>query len=267
MSSFVVHRDGRAVTAEDLAPLVFAGHAHFTALQVRDGRVRGLDLHLERLRAASVEMFGRAMPDDRVLSHLRTAVAAGPADLSLTATVYSPAGEFTVAPAGMEPMMLIRTGPAASGPAGPLALATVTHERFLPSVKHVGEVAKTHLLRRAVAEGFDDAAFVDRQGRLSEATIWNLAFWDGDAVVWPVARMLRGTTMSILRRQLDRAGVPQHDREVTLADLPDLAGAVVMNSWTPAIAVHRIGPHPLPEASAFVQLLHRAHQAEPLTRP
>lgn len=61
-------------------------------MQVRGGRVRGLDLHLDRLRSASVELFGRALPDDRVLSCLRAAVEAGPADLSLMATVYSPHG-------------------------------------------------------------------------------------------------------------------------------------------------------------------------------
>ena len=37
-----------------------------------------------------------------------------------------------------------------------------------------------------------DAAFIDRQGRLSEGSIWNLAVWDGTAVVWPVAEMLGG---------------------------------------------------------------------------
>ncbi|MGO4756267.1 aminotransferase class IV family protein, partial [Streptomyces sp. 2MCAF27] len=203
MTSFVAHRNGRAATAEELAPLAFAGYAHFTAMQVREGRVRGLDLHLERLRTASVELFGRALPDDQVRSYLRAALEAGPADLSLTATVYSRAGEFTAAGAGAEPEVLVRTGPPSVGPAGPLALAAVEHERFLPAVKHVGEVAKTYFLRQAVAQGFDDAAFVDRRGRLSEATIWNLAFWDGDSVVWPQAEVLGGMTMSIVRRQLD----------------------------------------------------------------
>ncbi|MGW4500391.1 aminotransferase class IV family protein [Micromonospora sp. NPDC004336] len=267
MTSFVVHRDGRAATAEDLAPLAFAGYAHFTAMQVRDGGIRGLDLHLERLRSASVEMFGRALPDDRVRSFLRAAVAAGPADLSLVATVYSPAGEFTVAGADAELEVLVRTGPAASGPAGPLALATVEHERVLPTIKHVGEVAKTYFLRQAVGAGFDDAAFVDRRGRLSEASIWNLAFWDGSAVVWPEAEVLGGTTMGIVRRQLDRLGVPQRVRDVTLADLPTLAGGVVMNSWTPGVALRRIDSVPLPEAPSFVELLHRAYRAEPLTSP
>lgn len=267
MTSFVAHRNGRAATAEELAPLAFAGYAHFTAMQVRGGRVRGLDLHLERLRTASVELFGRALPDDQVRSYLRAALEAGPADLSLTATVFSRAGEFTAAGAGAEPEVLVRTGPPSAGPAGPLALAAVEHERFLPAVKHVGEVAKTYFLRQAVAQGFDDAAFVDRRGRLSEATIWNLAFWDGDSVVWPQAEVLGGMTMSIVRRQLDRLGVPQRVQDITLDDLPTLAGGVVMNSWTPGVAVSRIGAVSLPEAPSFLELLHQAYEAESPTAP
>ena len=142
MSVFVVHRNGRPATTEDLAPLAFAGYAHFTAAQVRERRVRGLDLHLERLRTASVTLFGRALPDDTVRSYLRAAVEAGPADASLLATVYQPAGEFT-AGEGSGIDVLVRTGPPASGPEGPLALTAVEHERDLPAVKHVGEVAKT----------------------------------------------------------------------------------------------------------------------------
>ncbi len=218
MSSYVAQRNGHAASAEELAPLAFAGYAHFTAMQVRGGRVRGLDLHLERLRSASVELFGRALPDDRVRTCLRAALqATGPADLSLTATMYPPAGESMVT-GSSEPELLVRTGPAASGPQGPLTLAVVEYERVLPAVKHVGEIAKTYFPRQAVRQGFDDAAFVDRRGRLSEGSIWNLAFWDGAAVVWPEAEMLSGTTMDIVRRQLDHLGVPQRVQEVTLAD-------------------------------------------------
>ncbi|KAB2381925.1 aminotransferase class IV family protein [Actinomadura montaniterrae] len=262
----LAHRNGHAATTGELAPLAFAGYAHFTAMQVRGGRIRGLDLHLERLRSASAELFGRAVPDDRVRSFLRTALEAGPADVSLTATMYvAPGGSAPVEDA--EPDVLVRTRPPATGPEGPLALATVEYERVLPAVKHVGEVAKTYFMRRAVRDGFDDAAFVDRRGRLTEATIWNLAFWDGDAVVWPDAPMLVGTTMGIVRRQLERLGVPQRVKEVTPADVPSLSGAVVMNSWTPGIAVHRIGSAPVPDAPRFLDLLHQAYEAEPLTEP
>lgn len=266
-SPYVAQRNGRAAGTKDLTPLAFAGFAHFTAMQVRGDRIRGLDLHMERLRVASLKLFGQTVPEERVRSYLRTALKTGPSDLSMTATVYSPAGEFTVAGPEVQPEVLVRTAAASNGPTGPLSLATVEYERVLPAVKHVGEVAKTHYLREAVAQGFDDAAFLDRRGRLSEGTIWNLAFWDGSAVVWPRADMLGGTTMAILRRQLRRLGVPQYDREITVDDLPSLSGAVVMNSWTPGVAVHRIGPVAIPAAPAFLDVLHRAFSAEPFTAP
>ena len=266
-SSFVVQRNEEPATVADLAPLAFAGYAHFTAMQVRGGAVRGLDLHLERLRRSSIAMFGQAIPDDRVLAALRAALRAGPPDLSLVATVYSPAGEFTATDMGMAPELLVRTSPPSDGPAGPLGLAAFPHERFQPGIKVVGEVAKTWLLRKAVEEGFDDAAFVDRQGRLSEASIWNVAFWDGEAVVWPRAGKLRGTTMGVLARQLERMGVAQREQDVTLDGLAQLRGAVVMNSWTPGVPVRRIGSVQIPEASPFVEMLHRAYRSEPLVAP
>ncbi len=266
-SSFVVQRNGQEATADELAALAFAGYAHFTAMQVRGGQVRGLDLHLKRLRVASLKLFGKALPDNQIRSYLRDALKIGPAKLSLIATVYSPAGEFTVAGTDIELEVLVRTGPPASGPQGPLKLATFEYERFLPAVKHVGEVAKTYCLRQAVEQGFDDAAFVDRQGRLSEGSIWNLAFWDGNAVVWPDAKMLGGTTMDIVRRQLERLGVPQRVQAITLPGLATFSGGVVMNSWTPGVAVNRIGSVPLPDAPSFSELLHQAYQAEPPTSP
>jgi branched-subunit amino acid aminotransferase/4-amino-4-deoxychorismate lyase len=263
-NSFVAQVNGRTAAADDLAPLAFAGFAHFTAMQVRGGRVRGLDLHLQRLRTASIALFGRATSDDRMRAYLQLAAKAGPADLSLTAAVYSRAGEFSATDAQTEPNVLVRTGPAAFGPKGPVALAAFEHERMLPTLKHVGEIAKTYYMREAVKQGFDDAAFVDRKGRLSEASIWNLAFWDGAAVVWPEAAMLTGVTMSIVRRQLDAMSIPQRVQEITVSNLPQLRGAVVMNSWTPAVPVTRIGSVKLPEAPAFLDILRRAYDAEPL---
>ena len=109
--------DGQPATAAELAALAFAGHAHFTAMQVRGGRLRGLDLHLQRLRQASLELYGQALSDDHVQAQLRKALANGPQDVSLTATVYSPAGEFTAADA--RPRMLVRTSAPASALPGP----------------------------------------------------------------------------------------------------------------------------------------------------
>ncbi len=73
--------------------------------------------------------------------------------------------------------------------------------------------------------------------------------------------------MGIVRRQLDLLGVPQRVQAITFSELPTLAGAAVMNSWTPGVAVQRIGSVALPEAPSFLQLLHRAYQAEPFAAP
>ncbi|GGY69500.1 hypothetical protein GCM10007387_59380 [Pseudoduganella albidiflava] len=260
-----VQRDGEPADRDTLAPLAFAGYAHFTAMQVRGGRVRGLDLHLDRLRNASHELFGQALPDERIRALLRAALREAADDVSLVATVYGAAGEFTAA--AQAPHVLVRTAAPSAGPAGPLSLAVFGHERMLPHIKHVGEVAKTWYLREAATQGHDDAAFTDRHGHLSEASIWNLAFWDGDSVVWPEAPMLSGITMQVVRRRLADLGIPQRSQAITPEQAATTRGAAVMNSWTPGVAVHRIGTARLPDAAPLVTVLHRAYALEPLVAP
>lgn len=263
MTKSITLFNGRAAEAADLAPLAFAGFAHFTAMQVRDHRVRGLDLHLARLRDASDELFGRHLPDDTILEQVRSALAAAPPDASLTCFVSSRPGEFARVGDHVDLDVLVKVTDPAIPPAGPLSLDVVEHERHLPGVKHVGEVSKTLLLRRANARGFDDAAFTDRSGRLSEATIWNLAFWDGGSVIWPRAEVLPGVTMQILTRGLDALGIPQRTQEVRRGELGGRLAAAVMNSWTPGIAVARLDDEPLVQDPEFLRILHAAYAGEP----
>ncbi|ONM48491.1 aminotransferase class IV family protein [Nocardia donostiensis] len=258
--------DGEPADPNLLSGVAFAGFAHFTAMQVRDGGVRGLDLHLERLASASRKLFGAELPNEQIRDDLRGAVGSSPPDASLTVTVFDANGEFTNDERPPSLHTLIRTGPPSDGPAGPLALAVFEHERFMPDIKHVGEGAKTFFMRRAREAGFDDAAFTDRRGKLTEASIWNLAFFDGDTVVWPEGEILTGTTMGIVRRQLAERGVPQDIRPITPAAVRELDAAVVMNSWTAGTAVHRIGDTSLPVRPDLVGFLHDVYAAEPLTR-
>ena len=265
-STYQAHINGHPATLSELIPVAFAGFAHFTAMQVRDRKIKGLDLHLNRLREASREFFGRTLPDDQILSYIKTAVDAGPKDQSLTVSVFSRSGEFTGASMDVEPTVLVRTGAPSHGPAGPLRLSAVNHERPLAEIKHVGEVGKTYYLHQAIRQGFDDAAFIDRQGRLSEATIWNLVFWDNETVIWPKATILKGTMMGIVQRQLDHLNIPQRHEAITLERLRKLSGAAVMNSWTPGIAVTAIASTVIAEAKPFIELLHEAYAAEPVNQ-
>lgn len=265
MSLPITHFNGTSAGVDDLAPLAFAGFAHFTAMQVRAGSVRGLDLHLARLRTASDELFGHHLPDARVRGYLRAALAASPADVSLTCFITAPPGEFMPTDGRDELDVLVKVTAASDPPAGPLRLDVVEHERHLAHIKHVGEVAKTQYLRRARDRGFDDAAFIDRRGRIGEATIWNLAFWDGASVLWPDTDVLPGVTMQILTRRLHANGIPQRTLPIHPRDLSDRISAVVMNSWTPGVPVTRIGERDLAEDADFAYLLHETYETEILT--
>ena len=68
-------------------------------------------------------------------------------------------------------------------------------------------------------------------------------------MVWPRAAM-GGTTMGIVRRQLERLGAPQRGRNCR-QDLRALKGAVVMNSWTPGVPLRRIGATDVPPAPSW----------------
>lgn len=262
MSISYAYLNGRSATAEQLAPLAFAGYAHFTAMQVRDRALRGLDLHLHRLRNASDELFGDHLPDEQVTEFISLALKSAPQNVSLTFFISARPGEFMRTQANPELDVLIKVTDPVTPPLAAVTLDVVHHERHLPHIKHVGEVAKTQFIRQANARGFDDAAFLDSRGRLSEATIWNLAFWDGTSVIWPEAELLPGITMQILTRQLAALGINQTIRAVTLADLTENIAAVVMNSWSPAIPISRLAGQPMAEGGEFVHILQQAYAAE-----
>ena len=255
--------DGEPQGSSALEQVVPMTAAHFTAMQVRGGAVRGLDLHLERLRGASEELFETHVPTQDVREQLRAALASSPPDVSLSCYVALRPGVAPERSVGRHDLVVVvRVSEPVDPPAGPLALGVVEHERFMPQVKHVGEIAKTVLRRRAAAGALDDVAFLDRSGRLTEATIWNLAFWDGEQVVWPEGGLLRGTSMQVLARRLEDDGVPQAVRPVRLEDLTSSTQAVVMNSWTPAVPVSALAGRELDPARDLVELLHRAYDAE-----
>lgn len=266
MSFSLTYFNGRVATAEDLAPLAFTGYSHFTAMQVRDRSVKGLDLHLSRLQTASSLLFDQHLPDSQVREYLRVAIKAAPPDSSVTCFLASRPGEFMPAGPASALDVLIKVVEPADPPAAPMAFDVARHERHLPQIKHVGEVSKTFYLRRANARGFDDAAFEDGAGRISEGTIWNLAFWDGESVIWPEADVLSGVTMQILVRQLEARGIPQQTLPVRQLDLTEGISAAAMNSWTPGIPLTRLGDHQLKNDSAFTRLLHDVYDAEPLVR-
>jgi branched-subunit amino acid aminotransferase/4-amino-4-deoxychorismate lyase len=219
--------NGEPATVTALHRAATVNYGHFTAMQVRGGAVAGLDLHLSRLTASSVELFGEALDGDEVRGLIRHALG-GQTDASVRVTVFG-GGRAAAANPG-PPSVLVSVGnPAPSAPEPPWRLRTTTFVRDLPHIKHVATMGLIRHWRLARADGFDDALFVNPDGRVSEGTAWNLALWDGEQVVWPDAPQLAGITMLLLKPR-----APSVTRPVLREDLAAYRGAVATYSSWPA---------------------------------
>jgi branched-subunit amino acid aminotransferase/4-amino-4-deoxychorismate lyase len=194
-----VYCNGRLATAEELAGAL-VNYGHFTSLQVRNGAVQGLDLHLRRLRQGTEALFGSTLDGSRVQAWMHQALTAeGVADASLRVTVFSRAFDFRQPLQPVSVDVLVAVAPPTSVPMLPRRMCSVPYQRELPHLKHVGTFALFQHRRQALQAGFDDALFVDVQGRVSEGTTWNVAFARNGEVVWPQAPALRGTHERLLQ--------------------------------------------------------------------
>jgi branched-subunit amino acid aminotransferase/4-amino-4-deoxychorismate lyase len=201
-------------------------YGHFTAMQVRGGRTRGLDLHLRRLQEATCEMFGADLDGEDVRRQIRAELG----------DVVDASVRVYVVHTEDQPAVTVTVRPPAEPPSAPQRLRSVFYQRPLAHIKHLGGFrlggtdAQTYFRQRAERDGFDDALFTGPHGRISEATIANVGFFDGEAIVWPDAPALAGITMQVLQREHDRAGVGWRWESVALADLGSFDGAFLTNS-------------------------------------
>lgn len=249
--------NGSPAGADDLRALAVTNYGHFTSMQVRNRAVRGLDLHLSRLRDATLELFGVELDDARVLDAMRRTLDAVGGDCSLRVTVFSRRFDYRKPAEPVSVDVLTSTSPPAAETASPIRVKSFEFVRPLPHVKHVGTFPLFHYRRQALAAGFDDALFVDGGGRVVEGSVWNVGFWDGRGVVWPQGPALRGTMERLLQLGLDEIGVPQRTGPVRLDEAAGFAGAFAVNA-TGIQAIAGIDGNPSPQPAELPNLLVRA---------
>jgi branched-subunit amino acid aminotransferase/4-amino-4-deoxychorismate lyase len=232
--------NGREADEATVSLLEHEGWGHFTAMQVRDGRTRGLDLHLGRLEAAHDDVYQRALDGEEVRARIRHALG-GRVDASVRVYGYWAGLIVTV----REPHDM---------PRRPHSMTALHFQRPLARLKHVGSWGQGRFDEMALAAGFDEGLLVDEAGVISEGTITNVGFWRDGTVIWPDAPRLDGITMLVLRRQLTAAGIPQLDRPVRVQDLASYGGMILCNSqgWAP---VSRVDDLTIPQDEAFTSVI------------
>jgi branched-subunit amino acid aminotransferase/4-amino-4-deoxychorismate lyase len=239
--------DGAPPSPERLWATV-SGYGHFTAMQVRDGRVRGLALHLRRLEAANREAFGVGLDGERVRALVRHALGAT-GDASVRVYAFEAPGE---------PATMVTVKPPAEM-ATPQRLQPASYLRPDPHIKHVA-TDQGHYRRRAQRDGFDDAVLVGPDGAVSETTLANIGFFDGTVVLWPHAPMLHGITMQLLERELAARGVPSRRAPVRVQDVASLGGAFLCSARGIA-AVTAVGRTSFPAEAEGVSALTETYAA------
>jgi branched-subunit amino acid aminotransferase/4-amino-4-deoxychorismate lyase len=260
--------NGDAVELPDPSLLRATAYGHFTSMQVRSGRVRGLDLHLDRLDRSSRELFGHGISADRTLTYLRTALArSASGDLSIRVNAFSRDRAFLDG-TPVEPDLLITATVPVEPTEEPQRLLAVEHERAAPHLKHTGTFSLVHETRKARLAGYDDALFHDRAGHISEASIWNICFATDDGIVWPAAPALPGIAMLTLQAGLDAISVARETVDISLSGLGDYRAAYLTNSIDPALPVSSIttpaGTTQYGMHSVSADLITKAYEAIPL---
>ncbi len=210
--------NGAPASAADLSALALTNYGHFTAMQVERGGVRGLGLHLARLDASTRELFAQPLDGAIVRGYMRRALD-GKDSASLRINVFSRELHRDRMAEPARPDVVVSVGAPRRIVASPVRLKSFRYERVLPHVKHVGTFGLFHHRRLAQLGGFDDALFVDASGMVSEASIWNIGFFDGRGIVWPDAPALHGISMQLLQKGLRERGVASESRDIAHADL------------------------------------------------
>jgi branched-subunit amino acid aminotransferase/4-amino-4-deoxychorismate lyase len=225
-----IETDGRPAAPADL----FSTYGHFTAMQVRDGGVQGLEHHLVRLDAAHRELFGQALDGDRVRDLVRHALDGTP-DASVRVMLRD------------AERIQVSVDEPHFPPSPPQRLRSVPYLRPFAHLKHLGGFAQAEWARRVRLDGYDDALLTAPDGTVAESSIANIGFLVPDGgVVWPDAPHLHGVAM-----QLVEATTPSVHRPVPLDDVAEFAGAFLVNSIG-VVAVASIDGVRLPDAGPLL---------------
>jgi len=253
MAILRVEIDGAAATAEALAYPAAVNYGHFSALRVRGGAVRGLDLHLARLDAASRELFDTGLAGERVRECVRHALGDDLLDAFVRVVVFQP-------DEAAEPSVMVVVRPPTERPVAAQRLTAVPYLRPVAHLKHVGGFGQLHYGRVAKRAGFDEALLTGQDGLVSEGAITNIGFFDGTALVWPQAPSLAGITMQLLTRAVR---VPVRHQPVRLTDLAAFRCAFLTNSLG-VVGVERVDELVLPTDADFLRDLNETYESVPL---
>jgi branched-subunit amino acid aminotransferase/4-amino-4-deoxychorismate lyase len=245
--------DGASATADQLSAAAVGGFGHFTAMQVRGGRVRGLRQHLHRLDAANRELFGTGIDEQVVRAHIKHALGDDLGDASVRVYVHE---------AAVEPSLMVTVRPPGAMPPAPWRLRSVPYQRPVAHIKHTADFGQRYYQRLAHASGFDEALLSGPDAIISEGSITNIGCFDGRQLIWPAAPALSGITMQLIEPAMAGCGLSSARAHIRVRDLGSFAGVFVTNARGIAL-VGQVDDLDLPVDQDLMELLCQTYDSLP----
>lgn len=221
-----------------------------TALAV-DGRIVFEAAHVARLVAAAAGL-GFAIEADRVTEAMRAVAGTAPRAAIRTTVTRGPGPRGIAPPAEPRPLLFASAAAAKPGLAySPLRLqvAAIARNETSPSsrLKTLGYLDAVLAAREAVAAGFDEALFLNTQGRVACAGTGNVFAVIGDQIVTPPVEdgVLPGIVRRVLLERALWSNLTIDERPLTLGALQTARAAFVTNSLRLLSPVTAIGERAL----------------------
>ncbi|KFN02611.1 aminodeoxychorismate lyase [Bacillus clarus] len=259
-----VEVNGRPAQIEEFQILSLFNYGHFTSTIAMNGKIRGIDFHLERLHKSSRLLFGNGIDKQRIREYIRHAMKNINEPVIVRVNVFSRETDLVNLGKTIEPDILVTIMKAQIPTLSSLRLQITEFERDIPQVKNVGSFGQIYRGRIARMNGFDDVLFLDSLGRISEGSIWNIGFFDGDRIIWPKAEILPGIAMQLIQAGLDKNNIKTVTCEIYPKDLLDFKSAFITNSSIGSQAVSSIDDYEFSINPRLNSILSDAYQINPL---
>lgn len=253
--------EGLPVTADALSAAALINYGHFTSMRVEGSRVRGLDLHLERLARDSQTLFGVSLDTERVRALARKLARQMSVPVMMRVTIFDPELSLGHPDAGSRPRVLITLRPVGAEVAPPIRLKVARYQRELPEVKHIGLFGTVYQRRQAQRAGFDDVLFVGPNGLITEGATWNIGFIREGRVSWPEADCLSGVTMRLASAAMERSGIEVRREPIALDQVSAADSAFITNAGVGMRLVAAIDGVSLSDGTSFVDRLRKEYDA------
>lgn len=228
-ATYTQHLNGKAVELDDLQKLASANNGHFTSMQIRNKKVKGIELHLNRLKVSSELLFGCNIDLDIIRNHI-SYILNDTLDCSLRISIFSTSlNAKTISKKDLQ-ILITKSDPIEMGTL-PISVMSTVYERFLPQVKHIG-ISIGLLYHKGLAQlkGYYDVLYTDIFENISEGSIWNIGFYDGTKIILPNTSALSGITMELLVSGLKRNNIQIEKRKINIKDLNKFSSAFITNS-------------------------------------